>query len=381
MPGVAIAEPVMVLAAVSAETSGSGDASVTANAVAAVMFAAVVLYAVFGGADFGSGVWDLTAGGSRQGAPVRRLIDQAIGPVWEANHVWLVFILVFLWSGFPSAFTALMQDLAVPFWLAALGIVARGAGFAFRKYAPSLGWARTAGVVFAGSSMLTPFFFGMIAGAVASGSVTADGTAGPWEAWTTPTSWFGGLLAVAVCTFLAGVLLTADAHRLQQWGLVDELRAKSLAGGLLTGVMVLAGIPILVAEDEQLVDGLLGRGLPLVLASAVGGLAALYLLWQRRYRQARYAAAIAVAAVVTGWGVAQYPWILVDQLTVGEAAGAPATLIGLLVATGLAAVLVVPSLAYLFYLADTARPAPASDAAPSGRNHTPSATAATDAPH
>ncbi len=323
------------------------------DAVAAIMFAGVILYSVFGGADFGSGVWDLTAGSARRGARTRSLIDHAIGPVWEANHVWLIFVLVFLWSGFPSAFAGLMRTLAIPFWLAGLGIVARGAGFAFRKYAPTLAWARASGVVFATASLLTPFFLGTIAGSVASGRVPAVGTGDIWTSWLNPTSLLGGVLAVGTCTFLAGVLLTADAERLGHLDLADELRAKSLVGGVVTGLVVLAGIPILVAEDETLVDGLMGRALPLAIGSGLAGLGALWLLWQRRFRPARVAAAAAVAQVVAGWGAAQYPWILVDELRIEDAAGADATLIGLLVAAGLAAVLVVPPLLYLFALVDT----------------------------
>ena len=327
-----------------------------ADAVAMVMFAAVVAYAVFGGADFGSGVWDLTAGDARRGAPLRRLIDHAIGPVWEANHVWLIFVLVFLWTAFPVAFTALVSALAVPFWLAGLGILARGAGFAFRKYAPTLAWAQAAGVVFAVASLLTPFFFGVIAGAVASGRVPADGSAAdPWSAWINATSLLGGLLAVATCTFTAGVLLTADADRLGLTELTEELRRRSLIGGVVAGFVVVAGIPVLIIDDQTLVEGLLGRALPFVLGSGLGGLLTLRLLWRRRYRPARLGAVIAVALVVVGWGVAQWPWILVDELTIDDAAGARAALVGLLVAAGLAAVLVVPPLLYLYALADTNR--------------------------
>ncbi len=324
-----------------------------ADAVAAVLFLGVILYSVFGGADFGSGVWDLTAGDAERGGRTRRLIDHAIGPVWEANHVWLIFVLVFLWTGFPQAFAAMMRTLAIPFWLAGLGIVARGAGFAFRKYAPTLGWAKAAGVVFATASLLTPFFLGSIAGAVASGRVPATGTGDIFTSWLNPTSLLGGVLAVTTCTFLAGVLLTADAERLGHDDLAEELRHKSLIGGVVTGVVVMAGIPILIVDDQTLVDGLLGRALPPAAGSGIAGLGALWLLWRRRFRPARVAAAGAVALVVAGWGVAQYPWILVDRLQIEEAAGADATLVGLLVAAGLAAVLVVPPLVYLYRMVDT----------------------------
>ncbi|MEL6984026.1 MAG: cytochrome d ubiquinol oxidase subunit II, partial [Actinomycetota bacterium] len=190
--------------------------------------------------------------------------------------------------------------------------------------------------------------------------VPAEGTGDIWGSWLNPTSLLGGFLAIGTCTFLAGVLLTADAERLGQGDLAEELRTKSLIGGVLTGAVVLTGIPILIADDQTLVDGLLGRALPLVIGSGVAGLGALWLLWHRG-RPARVAAAGAVALVVAGWGAGQYPWLLVDELTIDDAAGASATLIGLLVAAGLALVLVAPPLVYLFNLVDTeqaADPAP-----------------------
>ena len=324
-----------------------------AQAVAAVMFAAVVLYAVFGGADFGSGVWDLTAGGARKGASTRRLVDHSIGPVWEANHVWLIFVLVFLWTGFPGPFATMMRVLAIPFWLAGLGIVARGAGFAFRKFSPTLGWARVGGSIFAAASLITPFFFGTIAGAIASGRVSPEGATA--TSWIGPTSLLGGLLAVATCTFLAGVLLCAGAEATHHPELVEDLRRKSLIGGAVTGLIVLGGIPVVLSDAEYLADRLLGPALPLVVISALGGLATFVLLVRRQYRSARIGAALAVATVVIGWGVAQYPWILVDEASIAEGAGDSATLVGLLIASGIAAIMVVPSLVYLFVLADSGR--------------------------
>ncbi|MEO0493774.1 MAG: cytochrome d ubiquinol oxidase subunit II [Actinomycetota bacterium] len=324
-----------------------------ADLIAILLFTAVILYAVFGGADFGSGVWDLTAGDDEQGAPTRRLVDHAIGPVWEANHVWLIFVLVLLWTGFPEAYGALMREAAVPLWLAGLGIVARGAGFAFRKYAPSLRYARLAGIVFASSSLITPFFLGAFAGAVASGRVVPGGDAGEFEVWLGPTSILGGILAIATSTFLAGVLLAAEASGIEEHTLAAELRTKSLIGGVITGAIALAGIPVILSDAETLADGLLGRGLPFILVSAAAGLATMWLLWNFRLRAARLSAAIAVAAVVAGWGVAQYPWILVDQLEIDDAAGADAALIGTLIAGGVAIAMVAPALLYLYTLADS----------------------------
>jgi cytochrome d ubiquinol oxidase subunit II len=319
-------------------------------AVAAALFAGVVVYAVLGGADFGSGFFDLTAGSSRRGAELRTLVDHSIGPVWEANHVWLIYVLVIWWTGFPESFAAAMSTLVLPLLLALLGIVLRGASFAFRKYAETLGQARLFGVVFATSSVVTPFFLGTVAGSIASGRVPADGTGDRWTSWVNPTSLFGGVIAVGTCAFLAGVFLVADAARRSQDRLVDDLRIRALVVGLVTGAVVFAGLVPVAHDAPTLSDGLAGRAAPLVLLAAIAGLATLILLWRRRYGPARLAAVAAVASVVSGWGIAQYPWLLVDEVRIVDAAGATATLQGLLVAVGLAVVLVLPPLAYLFRL-------------------------------
>ena len=116
-----------------------------ADVVGGILLAGITLYAVLGGADFGGGLWDLLAGGDQRGRAPRALIDESITPVWEANHVWLVFDLVIFWTAFPSAFAAVMTTLALPLWLALAGIVLRGAGFAFRKEIARLSLQRAAG--------------------------------------------------------------------------------------------------------------------------------------------------------------------------------------------------------------------------------------------
>ncbi len=319
-------------------------------AVAAALFVGVIAYAVLGGADFGSGFFDLTAGSARRGAELRTLVDHSIGPVWEANHVWLIYVLVIWWTGFPEAFAAAMSTLVLPLLLALLGIVLRGASFAFRKYAETLGQARLFGAVFATSSIITPFFLGTVAGAIASGRVPLDGTGDRWSSWVNPTSLFGGLIAVGTCAFLAGSFLVADAERSGQHRLAGEIRVRALAVGAVTGALVFAALLPLEHDAPTLSDGLEGRAAPLVVLSGVAGAATMYLLWRRRYALARLTAVLAVAAVVSGWGVGQYPWLLVDEVTIADAAGARATLQGLLVAVGLAAVVVVPPLVYLFRL-------------------------------
>src|SRR5918995_707693 len=156
-------------------------------AVAAALFVGVLAYALFGGADFGSGFFDLTAGGARRGAELRTLVDHSIGPVWGVNHVWLIYCLVVWWTAFPESFAAVMTTLIVPLLLALLGIVLRGASFAFRKYSATLSQARAFGAVFAVSSIITPFFLGTVAGAIASGRVPADGYGDRWSSWVNPT--------------------------------------------------------------------------------------------------------------------------------------------------------------------------------------------------
>jgi cytochrome d ubiquinol oxidase subunit II len=321
-----------------------------AVAVAAAMFVGVIAYALFGGADFGSGFYDLTAGSGRRGAELRTLIDHSLGPVWEANHVWLIYVLVMWWTGFPTAFAAAMTTLFIPMMLALLGIVLRGAGFAFRKYAETYAQARLFGAIFAGSSLITPFFLGAVAGAIASGRVPRGGYGDQFGSWLNPTSMVGGCLAVATSAFLAGVFLTADADRGGRTDLAERLRARTLAVGVLAGLIASAGLYPIIRDAPTLSHGLRDRGLPLLIIGAVAGAATLILIFRRRYRVARVFAATAVGSVVTGWGVGQYPWMLVDQQTISEAAGAPATLAGLLFVVGLAVVFILPAFAYLLWL-------------------------------
>jgi cytochrome bd ubiquinol oxidase subunit II len=348
-----------------------------AVAVAAALFVGLVAYALFGGADFGSGYFDLTAGSARAGAELRTQVDHSIGPVWEANHVWLIYVLVIWWTGFPESFAAAMTTLILPMLLALLGIVLRGAAFAFRKYAGTLEQARVFGAVFAGSSLITPFFLGTVAGAIASGRVPIEGRGDLWGSWLNPTSVVGGLVAVGTCVFLAGVFLVADADRAQRARLTASLRRRTLGVGLATGLVVFAGLLPLDHDAPTLWAGLTGRALPLILVAAAAGVTTLALVWVRRYGSARVSAVVAVAAVVSGWGLGQYPWMLVDQITIVDAAGATTTLWALLVVVALAGVIVLPALAYLFRLTQSERWT--SDGTQSNRsNQAPASSARTD---
>ncbi|GII56927.1 cytochrome D ubiquinol oxidase subunit II [Planotetraspora thailandica] len=323
----------------------------SAQALLAVMWVALTAYALLGGADFGAGVLDLLAGRSRTGMPQRRLIEHAIGPVWEANHVWLIFVLVLLWTGFPVVFASVMSTLYIPLTLAALGVIARGAAFAFRKASTELWQQRLFGGAFALSSVFTPFFLGVVAGGIASGRVPPGLAAGDLvTGWVNPTSLLGGVLAVGVCAYLAAAFLCDDAVRAGRAELAEAFRRKALVAAVAVGVVALAGIAVLHLDAPRLFSGLTGRAFPLVVASAVLGVASIALLWLRRYLLVRGAAVLAVAAVMWGWPVAQYPLMLPPRLTVSAAAARPEVTTTVLVVALVGALLVVPSLIWLFRL-------------------------------
>jgi cytochrome bd ubiquinol oxidase subunit II len=322
---------------------------------AVVLFVGVVAYAVLGGADYGAGFWDLTAGGAERGREPRHLVDQSLAPVWEANHVWLVFCLVMLWTGFPVAFAAIMTTLYVPLGLAALGIVVRGSGFAFRKVFVRTEQQRVVGAAFAGSSVLTPFFLGAVAGGIASGRVPTRGHGDPLTSWLNPTSLLGGVLAVLACAFTAAVFLTAEARRRDEPDLERWFRLRAQVTAVVTGVVALAGIAILRADAPRLFSGLLSRGLVLVVLSGLCGLGALTLVRRAAPRVVQALAVTAVGAVVAGWGVAQYPYLLGTHLSIAQAAAPAPTLVALTVVAAAALVLVVPSMALLFVLQQRGR--------------------------
>jgi cytochrome d ubiquinol oxidase subunit II len=310
-----------------------------------VIFVGLAAYTVLGGADFGAGLWDL----SRDRAQ-RNLVARAMAPVWEANHVWLIFVVITLFTGFPGAFGALSRALVAPVSIALLGIVLRGAAFVFRQYgAPDGGtpvrgtalWGR----VFAVSSLVTPFAFGTAAGALAGGTLRADGSAGLWRPYLAPLPLLAGLLAVVCCAYLAAVYLSRDAERIDSPALVSRFRRRALTTGVLAGALALAALPLL---PPALGGELRGVGLPAVLVSASGGVLGLVLLWRRRHGLARIAAACAPVGLLAGWGLGLYPWVLPGQMLLAESA-APPVIAGpvlIVLLTGLA--IVAPS--YVFML-------------------------------
>ena len=249
-----------------------------ADVRAGILWVGATFYALFGGADFGGGFWDLVAGGAERGERPRALIQRSLTPVWEANHVWLIFILVVLWTAFPPAFSAVMTTLYVPIALAAIGIVLRGSGFAFRKSIEGLSGRRAAGATFALSSLLTPFFMGAVVGAIAAGNVPADGDGAAFSSWLQPLPLLTGAMFVASGAYLAAVFLIGDARRAGDEELERYFAHRALAAAAVAGLAAAFGLIELHAEARYIFDRLTDEGLPLVVLSALCGIGVLVAL-------------------------------------------------------------------------------------------------------
>jgi cytochrome bd ubiquinol oxidase subunit II len=323
----------------------------TADAVAGVLWIGATLYAVFGGADFGAGLWTLLAGNSERGRRARGLVDWAIGPVWEANHVWLIFVLVVLWTSFPEAFSSVMSTLFIPLSLAALGIVLRGSGFAFHKQARRGRYKRFAELLFDVSSLLTPFFMGTVVGAIASGQVPVGNAAGdPVSSWTGAAPLITGALFVATGAYLSAVFLVSDGRRAGDAEMERYFANRALAAAVVAGAIAIAGLVIYHADARYIYDGLVGDALPLVIVSVLCGAGVLAILWRGGRRGTRPLAIGAVVAVIWGWGVAQHPYLLPKSLTISQGAAGEPTLDATLIVFGAAVVIVLPSLGFLYTL-------------------------------
>lgn len=311
----------------------------------------VTLYVLLGGADFGGGVWDLVAHGPMRGRE-RVLIAHAIGPVWEANHVWLIFVVTGLLAAFPPAFAALGIALYVPFGIAIAGIVMRGAAFAFRSYGdPRSTWQRAWTRVFGIASLVTPMVLGMCAAAIGSGRIRIHGSTSPTgllHAWTGPLSWVTGSLAIAMCAYLAATYLTVEAVQRGDRELEARFRRRALASGILAGVIAAVGLLVMRADATILWQGMVQDGWPFIVLSALGGIIALGATLRGRERIARIGAAVAVASVVAGWGVAQWPYLIVPDLTASEAAAPASSLRPIAIGFAIGAALLLPSLWFLF---------------------------------
>ena len=331
-------------------------------AVAVVLFVAIAAYALLAGADFGGGVWDLLAGGPERGAAARAAIDESVTPVWEANHVWLIFALVILWTGFPTAFAAIMTALFIPLSASLLGIIMRGVGFAFRHHAYALRAQQLTGGLFAIGSLLTPFLLGTVIGAIVTGQVRAGGLSGAGSligaggfgrevsAWTTPTALLTGALFVAACAYVGAIFLTVDTRRRGETAMVDYFRIRAVAAGLVTGALAGVTLGVLSFSSPYVFGRLTGTALPPVVISIAAGIAALILLLLRQTRGLRIAAGAAVAAIVAGWGWGQYPYLLPTTLTLQAGSAPTNSHLAVLAVVGLAALLVAPGFGLLYWL-------------------------------
>ena len=314
--------------------------------VAGVALLAVVVYGVLGGADFGGGIWDILARGPTK-VEQRRVIAKAMGPVWEANHVWLIFLIVILFSAFPPAYAALSVALFVPFHLVLVGITLRGGAFVFRAHGDEASRSRW-GIVFGGASVITPVLLGMSLGAVSAGNVRIhDGVVSVVgaPAWLMPVSIAMGFFALAICSYLAAVYLTVVTG-----GELQEIfRKQALGAGTVVVLLSLVLLPLLRSRTPHLWSGLSsGPGAWVLALGAVAALASGGALYLRRFKIARTAAVAQVSCLLGGWGVAQHPFLIFPDLTLDGAAAPPATLRFFLYTLPIGLALIVPSMLFLF---------------------------------
>jgi len=315
---------------------------------AGVVLLGLIAYAMFGGADFGGGVWTALASGPRA-AQQREAILRAMGPVWETNHVWLILIIVALFTAFPPAFADLFTALLVPLVIALVGIVFRGAAFAFRHF----GHGTEAGLpgmaaVFSVASVITPLTMGMALGAIAGGHIAIeDGvvTSGIWEPWLRPFSIFCGLIALTICGFLAAYYMTVRATGEMQ----EEFRNRGLLASFLLGALTTSALPVAYWDAEPFWDELADpTALAVIAAAVVMGLTSLVVLWRRWYVLAPPVAAGTVALVIAGWGAAQHPYFILPDERISDVAAGDATLTALLISLAIGAIILIPSLALLY---------------------------------
>jgi cytochrome d ubiquinol oxidase subunit II len=328
-----------------------------------IILIGMAAYTVLAGADFGAGIWTLV---SRRGD--QRLRDEArhaMGPVWEANHVWLIFVIVVAWTAYPTALASITSTLAIPLFVAVVGIILRGTAYALRAQEESGAVATRIERVFGVSSILTPFALGASVGAIASGRVPVGNARGDLvTSWLNPTGITIGVLGVATSWYLASVYLAADTQRTGDPDVVAAFRMRALGTGVLAGALAVVGLIVVHADVPRLWDGLTsGWGLVAIAVSALSGIITLVLVRAGRYEPARAAAALAVAAVIAGWAIAQSPDVL-PGLTVKQAAAGHATMVAVLIAVAAGAIVLAPSLALLFRLTlagrfDHGAPAPA----------------------
>jgi cytochrome d ubiquinol oxidase subunit II len=326
--------------------------------IAVILLISLIIYALMGGADFGGGIWNMLSAGPRA-QKQREAIAEAIGPIWEANHVWLILVIVILFTGFPLAFAMMMTALNIPMTVVLIGIVLRGSAFVFRKYESRPRVARRLwNTLFGLSSLMTPFFQGIILGALTTGRIRVENNrviTGFFAGWTTPFAVCCGLFAACLFAFLAAAYLTVDTKG--QPELQEDFRRRALWSGA-----ALAPVALLVFLTSKTGAPLMHEGLtrwwaPVLLAwTSLFAIIALGALWFRKYALARIAAIGQVTMILLGWCVAQFPYFIAPDVTVGDAAAPQATLQVLIVALGLGAIVLFPSLIYLFHVFKGNRP-------------------------
>ncbi len=318
--------------------------------IAGVMIASLVLYALLGGADYGGGVWDLFAFG-RRAREQRALIAEAISPVWEANHVWLILVIVILFTAFPPAFAAIATALHIPITLLLIGIVLRGTAFTFRTYDVQRDDVqRRWSLVFSIASIITPILLGTILGAIASGTIRVENgsvTSGFFSSWLAPFPLAVGFFALALFAFLAAVYLTLETRERE---LQEDFRRRALVSGVIVGLLALTVFVLAQAGAPTVRAGISRTWWALILHICTGLFAtgAFYALWTRRYRLARICAAAQVTMILLGWAFAQYPHLVEPNITIFSAAAPRITLQLLLAALVVGVVLLFPSYYYLF---------------------------------
>jgi cytochrome bd ubiquinol oxidase subunit II len=316
-----------------------------------LLLVGLAAYTVLGGADFGAGFWQLWGGQGERSRAIREHAHHAMGPVWETNHVWLIFVLVVCWTAYPTAFASIASTLAIPLFIAAVGIILRGTAYALRSGAATAREQRRIEVGFAVSSILTPFALGAVIGGIASGRVPVGNAEGDLAtSWLNWTSIFVGVLAVAAAAYLAAVYLAADAVRIGRADLAAAFRVRALGAGVVAGALAFAGLAVVRHDARPIWDGLTsGAGLAAVLVSAAAGIATLLLVYRSRFEPARVSAALAVAAIIAGWALAQRPRFL-PGLTIEDAAASHSALVAVVVGVAVGAIVLIPSLVLLFRL-------------------------------
>lgn len=317
-----------------------------ADVCAFLILVGLTAYIALAGADFGAPLWAALARG-KDAEAIRNHTHEGMAPVWEANHVWLIFVFVVTWTAFPVVFGSVMSTLAVPLFIAAIGIIVRGTSYVVS----SIKETRATGIVFALSSVITPFALGAALGGIAAGEVPIGNAQGDlFSSWLNPTSILVGVLAVALSAYLSAVYLAGDGARRGAHELAEAFRRRGLAAGALAGAIALGGLAVLSADADDLYEGLnSGAGLAAVIISGLAGIGTITLLYKRRFEPARFGAVLAVAAIVVGWAIAQSPDVIPGQ-PIDQAAASHSTLVALLISIGAGLLVLIPSLVLLFGL-------------------------------